>query len=579
MFVTFPKADKASAVIQVKTEVHNSAGQLRAIRVRNSLYKNGKRLAEKLDRVQLAAGERRHIVQELTLVRPDLWSPRSPRLYDLKTTVASDGREDQVAQRIGIRRFAFSKGQLLVNGEPTFLRGVNRHQEYPYVGYALSDQANYRDALLIKKAGFDYVRLSHYPHSPAFMAAADELGLLLVNGIPGWQFFNPDPAFSRQAIQTCADMVRRDRNHASVLAWECSLNETQMPDSLVDALHRTVHEEYPGDQAFSAGWVPQTYDIYLQARQHRLESKKASPAKPMIVSEYGDWEYYAMNAGFNQSAWADLKPADRSSRQLLGDGERRLLQQAKNIAEAHNDNFNTASFADGFWVMFDYNRGYSPDLEASGVMSIDRLPKFSSAFFQSQRGAAEASPKWGGGPMVFIASYWDKESLPTVRVFSNADEVELFRDGKSLGRQRGGPNKSFPHLDHPPLEFDAGAFAPGELKAVAYIKGRQVATHVVHTPTEPVRLDVRNDDAGVTAVDGDMIFLRAKLIDSNGTVVPENGRQVQFTVGGGYEVIGPASATTEAGIASILVRVGKTRGTADARAGAVRGALDEGVTR
>lgn len=573
VFVTFPKADKDSAVVRVKSEVKNSANETRVLTVRNSILKNGKRVADGLARVRLAAGERRHIVQELTVSRPDLWSPNSPKLYDLKTIVASGGREDRVASRIGIRRFAFEKGKLLLNGEAVFLRGVNRHQEYPYVGYALSDQADYRDALLIKKAGFDYVRLSHYPHSPAFMAAADELGLLLVNAIPGWQFFNPDPAFSRQVVQTCADLVRRDRNHPSVLAWECSLNETQMPDSLIEALHRTVHDEYPGDQAFSAGWVPQTYDIYLEARQHRLEASKAPPGKPMIVSEYGDWEYYAMNAGFNQTAWADLKPADRSSRQLLGDGERRLLQQAKNLAEAHNDNFNTPAFADGYWVMFDYNRGYAPDLEASGIMSIDRLPKFSTAFFQSQRSAAESSPRWGGGPMVFIASYWNKDSSPQVRVFSNADEIELILNGKSLGRQRGGPSKSHPHLAHPPLEFDAGAFAAGELKALAYSNGRQVATHTVRTPTEPVRLVVWRDDAGVPAADGDMVFLRAKLIDVQGTVVPENGRQVQFTVGGGYQAIGPASATTEAGIASILVRVGGARGTARARAGAVQGAL------
>ncbi len=377
IFVTYPKADKDAATVRVKAEVNNSAAGPREVTLRHTLLKQGKRVGEVAERVTLAAGERRHVELDLNLTQPALWSPNAPNLYQLQSTVESNGRQDQVRTRIGIRRIAFNaQHQLLLNGETLFLRGVNRHQEYPYVGYAISPQADYRDALLIKQAGYDYVRLSHYPHSPAFMDAADELGLVLLDAIPGWQYINPDPAFARQTVQTCADMIRRDRNHASVLAWECSLNETDMPQSLVDQLHRTVHQEYPGDQAFSAGWVPQTYDIYLQARQHRIGSKDKLPAKPLIVSEYGDWEYFAMNAGFNQTAWADLKEADRSSRQFLGDGEKRLLQQAKNVAEAHNDNFTTPAFADGYWVMFDYARGYAKELESSGIMTAQPRRNF-----------------------------------------------------------------------------------------------------------------------------------------------------------------------------------------------------------
>jgi beta-galactosidase len=245
-------------------------------------------------------------------------------------------------------------------------------------------------------------------------------------------------------------------------------------------LHDTVHAEYPGDQAFSAGWVPQTYDIYLQARQHRLGSKHDLPAKPLIVSEYGDWEYYAMNAGLNQTAWADLKAADRSSRQSLGQGEARLLQQARNVAEAHADNAATPAFADGYWVMFDYARGYAPDLEESGAMSIERLPKFAAEYFRSQRSAQERSPQWGGGPMVFIASYWTPDSSPKVRVFTNADEVELRLNGKVVGRQHRDPSTT-----NPPLEFDTGGFAPGELVALAYAgqarRGRAPRAHAGRT--------------------------------------------------------------------------------------------------
>lgn len=573
VFVTYPQADKNSAVVRVQTEVSNTTKQARDVVVRNSLTRQGKAVATGSEKVHLAAGERRNVVSELRVTRPDLWSPKSPSLYELGTSVGDGAQRDSVTTQIGIRRLAFENGQLLVNGEKTMLRGVNRHQEYPYVGYALSDNANYRDALLIKQAGFDYIRLSHYPHSPSFMAAADKLGILVLPGVPGWQYFNPDPAFSRQVVQTCADMIRRDRNHASVLGWECSLNETQMPDTLIDTLHRTVHQEYPGDQAFSAGWLPQTYDIYLQARQHRLDSKDKLPNKPLIVSEYGDWEYYAMNAGFNQTAWANLKADDRSSRQLLTHGETRLLQQAKNVAESHDDNFTTPAFADGYWVMFDYARGYADDLEASGLMTIDRLPKFSAQFFRSQRSALEQSPAWGGGPMVFAATYWAADSSPKVRVFSNAEEVELYLNGKLVSRQKSGPSPTYAHLAHPPLEFDTGSYAAGELKAVAYIGGRVVATHIVRTPGAPVKLAVARDDLGVAPVRDDLVFLRATLVDANGTVVPENGRLVKFTASSAYELVGADMATTEAGVASVLARVRGGKGAVSAAADQLRGQL------
>lgn len=574
IFVTYPKADKEAATVRIKTEVNNSATAPRTVWVRHTLVRNGKRVGEAAERMTLAAGERRHVELDINITRPDLWSPLAPNLYQLHSTVESGGRRDQVRTRIGIRRLAFNaQHQLLMNGEPLFLRGVNRHQEYPYVGYAISPQADYRDALLIKKAGYDYVRLSHYPHSPAFMDAADELGLVLLDAIPGWQYINPDPAFARQTVQTCADMIRRDRNHPSVLAWECSLNETDMPQTLVEQLHRTVHQEYPGDQAFSAGWVPQTYDIYLQARQHRIGSKDKLPAKPLIVSEYGDWEYFAMNAGFNQTAWADLKEADRSSRQFLGDGEKRLLQQAQNVAEAHNDNFTTPAFADGYWVMFDYARGYAKELESSGIMSIDRLPKFSYDFARSQRSATHSSPVWGGGPMVSIASHWTPDSSPLVRVFSNADEVELFLNGKSVGRQKSAPTPSHPHLKHPPLQFDTGRVQPGELKAVAYINGKAVATHSVRTPGEPAALQLSIDDMGVASQPGDLVFVRARVQDKAGNPVPQNARQVSFVASGGYEIVGSATTGTEAGIASMLVRVHTARGSVQAKSGAIEGRL------
>lgn len=554
LFVTYPAVSGESATIAIAADVANAGGQKATATIRHRLYDGDRLVGEtSADRALDAATSARD-AQQIAITAPKLWSPRAPHLYRLMTEIVdSTGRIDRSERRIGIRSFVFTnQGGLLINGEPTFLRGVNRHQEYPYVGYALSPQADYRDAKLIKEAGFDYVRLSHYPHSPAFMAAADELGLVLIDAIPGWQFHNPDPAFEAQVLQTCRDMIRRDRNHASVLAWECSLNESAMPKALVAAFDAVVSEEYPG--ALSAGWQNDGYDIYLQARQHRLQHYEA-PGRPYVVSEYGDWEYYAQNAGFAQDQWGGLKEEARTSRQPLGAGEARLMQQATNVQEAHDDNHSTPAFADGYWAMFDYNRGYADDLETSGLMSLERLPKFAYDFFRSQRNASDLSPLYRSGPMVRIASYWSPQSAPLVRVFANADEVELLLNGRSLGRRKPDANRISARLTHPPLTFDAGKFAPGILEARAFIADKQVASDRVVTPGAAVGLCTALDDAGVAAGEGDLLFLRASLRDAKGHPVPTETRMVTFAPAPGYAIVGPDAAASEAGVASVLVRV------------------------
>ncbi|HSC67837.1 MAG TPA: glycoside hydrolase family 2 TIM barrel-domain containing protein [Cellvibrio sp.] len=564
IFVSYPQVAQEQATIKIKTHIANAHMDPKKFRVAQKLLTvdpvaGDKVVADQSGDLQTINGKAdAESTIELVVANPQLWSPKKPNLYTLVTRIyEGDSLVDEQTTRIGIREFKWVNNQLLINGEKTFLRGVNRHQEYPYVGYATSDAADYRDAVKIKSAGFDYVRLSHYPHSPAFMAAADELGLVLLDSILGWQYFSEDPAFQAQIQQTCRDLIRRDRNHPSVLAWECSLNESWMTEPFIDSLTKIIHEEYPG--SMSAGWQEYGYDIYLQARQHRLEHYQ-EPTKPYIVSEYGDWEYYAMNAGLNQTEWANLLQADRSSRQLLSDGETRLLQQAANIQEAHNDNFNTPAFADGYWVMFDYNRGYAPDLESSGIMSIDRLPKYSYYFFQSQRDANETSEKFSSGPMVFIASDWNEKSDTNVRVFSNADEVELLLNGKVIAKQtpanNAERNANSKNLKHPPFTFALKQFEAGELKAIAYINGKVVAEHKVATPGAATNLRLTLDTSGKAPQANDLVFVYAQLMDSKGNIVRTNNLNVKFSINGNAQLISPAEIKTTNGIASALVRIG-----------------------
>jgi beta-galactosidase len=564
IFISYPDVSAERAQVRIKTHIKNDAPETLRFSVQQTLFFGDSEIATgSSELIELESGGDIENIQTLGIVNPALWSPQQPNLHRLETTIIRNGKTvDREETRIGIRRIDISKDGFSINGKKLFLRGVNRHQEYPYVGYALSNNANYRDAVKIKSAGFDYVRLSHYPHAPAFMDAADELGIVLLDAIPGWQYFNPEPAFQQQVLQTCRDMIRRDRNHPSVIAWECSLNETKMPPDFVERLHAIVHAEYPGDQAYSAGWLEHGYDIYLQARQHRLDDYKA-PGKPYIVSEYGDWEYYALNAGLVQDGWGDLLPAERSSRQLLSDGEARLLQQASNIQEAHNDNFNTAAFADGYWAMFDYSRGYADDLEASGTMSIDRLPKYSYYFFQSQRDPEEVSDLYASGPMVYIANQWSPGSATDVRVFSNCAEIELFLNDASQGRQRPDAGPATQNLAHPPFTFRLEKFTPGKLEAMCLSDNKALTHHVVFTRGKPERIDLAVDisnkppQAGVN----DLLFVYARIVDKNGTVVPVTGEEIAFEVTGDALIVNPGKIVTEAGIATALLKIGNSPGT------------------
>jgi len=561
LFVTFPEVTKEAATVRVQTHVRNADDTRRNPILRTTLIDpKGVTVATlQTGSESLAAGTDRELVQEIRVPTPKLWSPNSPHLYTVRTELLeNESVVDAEITRIGIRHLRITNGGLWMNGERVFLRGANRHQEYPYIGNALSDAAQYRDALKIKQAGFDYVRLSHYPQSPAFLDACDELGLVVMNCLMGWQFFNPDPAFATLKYEECRELIRRDRNHPCVILWEVSLNESRMPDEFIRQTHAIGREEYPGDQCFTCGWTD-GYDVFIQARQHG--GCRGATNRPCVISEYGDWEYHAQNAGLAQHLWTDLQPAERSSRQLRGYGETRLLQQALNFQEAHNDNLKTTAFADGIWVMYDYNRGYAADIEASGVMDIFRLPKFGYWFFRSQREPDEIVAGEPVGPMAFIASHWTPQSPLEVRVFSNCDEVELHVNGRLLERRAPDKNRFSTHVKHPPFTFTLGEFEPGTLRAVGFMDGQPVAVHERRTPSAPVQLALRFDlgHRPFAAHARDSVFCYAELFDEAGTQVSDTTTPVSFGAVGEARLVGHNPILAEAGIATRLLESDRAR--------------------
>ncbi len=568
VMVHYEDVSSASAKIVVKTEVENDVRTQQSLQINVALVtNNGKRVALSTSGLKrVSESGYTTFEQSLNIKNPKLWSPAHPYLYTLAVQVVANGKIiDEQTFKTGVKTFRFEPGAFYLNGDKLNIVGTNRHQEYPYIGYALSDNAQYRDAWKIKSAGFNFVRCSHYPPSPAFLDACDELGLLVMDAIPGWQFFG-DEVFQKNSYQNIRDMIHRDRNHASLVLWEASLNETGMSKNFMDKAQAIVHAELPYKDVFTTGWKDYGYDLTNPARQHAKAPdywKKYNKPKPLLIAEYGDWEYYAQNAGFNQKAYEGLKKEERNSRQVRADGQERLLQQALNFQEAHNDNLYNHAVGDVNWLMFDYKRGYATDLQTSGIMDINRLPKFVYYFYQSQYGP-NIDDNGFGKPMVYIANYWNSTATKSVKVYSNCDEVELFVNGVSIGRQHPDKDIYSTNLPHPPFTFSVDKFTPGKLEATGYINGMKTITDTRQTPGKPYAIKLVIDESGkkFKADTNDVVFVYASVVDENGTVVPDFNGKVSLTAATGKsnaELI-TLDSKCEAGITAGLLKTGNVSG-------------------
>ena len=491
---------------------------------------------------------------EAEIENPPLWTTDSPRIC---RAVVELIRAGEVADRrevpFGIRTISFDRDGFYLNGVKTPLIGTNRHMDYPFVGNALPVNAQRRDAAMIKRGGYNFVRLSHYNHHPAFIRACDELGLLVMAPIPGWQYFALNEHFVNHCYRDARELVRSLRNNPSVILWEVSLNESYPPSWINEELHRIAHREYPGPQCYTCGDAVGNYEGWDVLFFH---DKLEDNSKPVIIREYGDWAF-----GGGES----------TSRRTRGDGMTELLRQAWNFQWT----LNLAGSIEGVvgtadWCFIDYNRGCESRRETSGSVDVFRYPKPKFYFYRSQ-GASET----------VLYPFRDGNR---VIVYSNCEEVEILRDGKTVAPRRGpddGPDTPYNpnsspgwetaqlwaadtsggnpydggngrHLPHPPYAFRG--IPDGQLEVVGYRDGKEAARVNLPVPGAPVGLRVEVRDEGIPPVENDLVFVDAVLVDEQGTLVPM-ARPVVFEASG-CEIVGVSGKSTEAGVASCLVRAG-----------------------
>jgi beta-galactosidase len=444
VFARYENVSSTSADIVVSAQVKNDSASPANTGVRFVLRDaEGREVAASEARPEkLAPGADRGVAVKLTVKSPKLWHPDSPYRYTLVTEVLGDGKVvDMNETRLGVRSVAFDNDGFHLNGKPFVLRGANRHQDYPRLGNAVPDNASRRDIRLLKEAGYNFLRLAHYPQSQAVMDACDEYGVMVSVCTPGWQNFNNSDAFKNHARHNIREMVRWHRNHPSAVMWEVSLNETYGHDAFYAECAKIAHDEYTGDQMLtsgdtygskSSGYLDVPYPVWMSG--YNIANKTAKWTKA-FAREYGDYNFGGQHS---------------TSRVRLGAGEEALLLQAWNHQWNHNFNRAAAWFGgDCLWAGIDDASGFGSKARPIswwGPLDYQRLPKFSYRFFQSQQSATVTPVGVGSGPMTFIANYWTpRESPAKVVVYSNGDEIELFLNGKSLGRRRtdNGPDTKY----------------------------------------------------------------------------------------------------------------------------------------
>lgn len=564
------KVTDAVSVANIKIETRDVLSDAKSVSVRCDLAnpqsltltgtvtallkdKNGKVLAE-------AIGETRgeSVTLDITGLKGlSLWDIDSPVLYEAEVQLRSDRGSDRLSSRFGFRTAEFTTEGFKLNGRPLKIRGLNRHQAFPYVGYAMGRTAQERDAEILKNTlHCNLVRTSHYPQSKWFLDHCDRIGLLVFEEIPGWQHIGGE-AWKQEAIQNVRRMIERDWNHPSIIIWGVRINESQDSHDFYVETNRLARELDLTRQTGGVRYITDSEfleDVYTMndfilgneelpganrprtALRPQQECTGLNRKVPYLITEFGGHMY-------------PTKIYDQEQRQA--EHVRRHLEV---LNAAHGDP--SISGAIG-WCMFDYNThkdfGSGDRICYHGVMDMFRQPKFAAYVYASQ---CEPSEEVVMKPVTFWARGERNIGgvLPLI-VLTNCDEVEL-KYG-SLVKRVGPDRENFPHLPHPPVVIDHRHFTKDELGVwgmkwedaafTGFIDGKAVARLRMVADPVPTTLEVVADNATLRAEGRDSVRVIVRALDQAGNVLPFLNDAVDVTVTGPARLLGPERLVFQGG--------------------------------
>ncbi|MBA2362202.1 MAG: glycoside hydrolase family 2 protein [Chloroflexia bacterium] len=479
----------------------------------------------------------------------DLWDLDTPRLY---TVVAHlmDGEKitDEYTVRIGFRDARFTPDGFTLNGRRVKLRGLNRHQTYPYVGQAMPARVQRRDAEILKREiKCNIVRTSHYPQSPHFLDACDELGLLAFEEIPGWQHIGGED-WKQVACCNVEEMIRRDWNHPSIVLWGVRINESRDDH----AFYARTNEIARGlDPTRQIGGVRNFFDSELLEDVYTMNDFNPNYIRPPHHPLYLNTEFVG-----------HMFPTKHI------DNVERVQEHVHRHARVHDMLAGRDDFAGGIgWCAFDYNThadfGSGDRICYHGVSDIFRIPKPVAGFYRSQCDPAEdvvlepafhwsiGDKSEGGGP-------------GTGLICSNCEQLKLYIGGE-LRAEIHPDREQYPNLAHPPFTTDqlTGLWGQvwSDLRIDGYIGGQKVVTKRMSARGVDREFYLEPDDAALVGDGIDATRVVFRVTDEFDAARPFATGAVTLTIEGPGEIIGENPFALTGGVGAVWVRATQESGT------------------
>ncbi|MCY4461220.1 MAG: glycoside hydrolase family 2 protein [Albidovulum sp.] len=517
----------------------------------------------------LHAGERTEI-SLADLPNIELWELDNPSLYRVLVELDHSKGSDQVSTWIGFRTAEFTPNGFKLNGRPLKIMGLNRHQSYPYAGYAMGRRAQERDAEIVKyDLKCNLVRTSHYPQSPWFLDHCDRIGLLVFEEIPGWQHIG-GPEWKREAVENVRRMIRRDWNRPSIILWGVRINESQDDGAFYEETNAVARALDPTRQTAGVRNFPNSElleDVYtmndfiqgneelpwtnhfpISLRKQRDVTGLNYPV-PYMVTEFNGHMY-------------PTKSFDPEQRQA-----EHVTRHLKVLDAMYGDPRISGCIG---WCMADYNThkdfGSGDRICHHGVLDMFRIPKFAAYAYSSQ---CDPSDGIVMKPVTF-GSRGERSigGIFPLIVLTNCDEVELRFGNKSAVRAK--PDReNYRNLPFPPVVIDHRHLSIEEIGCwgtkwedlffTGFVNG--VAKEEVRLVCDPRpdRIDVEADSEYLLASEKDSVRVVARAVDQAGSIMPVFGDPLQVEVEGAAKIIGPDRLAFRGGVAAFwLESLGET---------------------